>query len=287
MNTYATCLRGGRAQVLTVTGEWQEAEALGTQLLASCGPSSINRISPLLCLATIQTRRDQPGAVDLLDELSIATDGTDEAGYIVLSRLARAEAYWLQGNTELARREAELADDVSDACDGWLRGAIASWLRCLNSARTLGGNLAGPYVAEVTGDWRRAADEWLTLGCPYDAARALLEANEEDALREALALFEGLGALAATRVTRQRMRAIGVKSIPAGRRSSTRAHPLGLTRREREVLDLICAQHTNAEISAKLSISAKTVGHHVSAILAKLGVPTRAAARLSLVGSGK
>ena len=55
---------------------------------------------------------------------------------------------------------------------------------------------------------------------------------------------------------------------------------MGLTRREREILDLICAEHTNAEISAKLSISAKTVGHHVSAILAKLRVPTPAAARL-------
>jgi len=54
----------------------------------------------------------------------------------------------------------------------------------------------------------------------------------------------------------------------------------GLTRREREVLDLICAEHTNGEIAAKLFIPAKTVSHHVSAILAKLSVPTCAAARL-------
>jgi DNA-binding NarL/FixJ family response regulator len=47
-------------------------------------------------------------------------------------------------------------------------------------------------------------------------------------------------------------------------RAATREHPLGLTRREREVLTLVCAGYTNAEIGAKLFISAKTIDHHVS-----------------------
>ena len=41
----------------------------------------------------------------------------------------------------------------------------------------------------------------------------------------------------------------------------------------------ICAGQSNAAIAAKLFISAKTVDHHVSAILAKLGVQSRSAAR--------
>jgi len=88
------------------------------------------------------------------------------------------------------------------------------------------------------------------------------------------------------------MRLLGIRSIPAGPRTATRAHPLGLTRREREVLGLICAGHTNAQIAAKLFISAKTVDHHVSAVLAKLDAPTRDvaashAARLGLVGAAE
>jgi ATP/maltotriose-dependent transcriptional regulator MalT len=112
---------------------------------------------------------------------------------------------------------------------------------------------------------------------------------EESALRECLGILTGLGAAAAARIGRQRMRALGVRSIPAGPRTATRAHPKQLTRRESEVLGLICAGYTNAAISAELFISAKTVDHHVSAVLAKLGAPNRnaaaaQAARLGLVG---
>ncbi|OLE21214.1 MAG: hypothetical protein AUG44_28300 [Actinobacteria bacterium 13_1_20CM_3_71_11] len=93
-----------------------------------------------------------------------------------------------------------------------------------------------------------------------------------------MSILTGLGADPACRIARQRLRALGARSIPIGPRAATRAHPFRLTRREHEVLDLIRADLTNAEIAAKLFISAKTVDHHVSAILAKLGVPTRAAA---------
>jgi DNA-binding CsgD family transcriptional regulator len=52
----------------------------------------------------------------------------------------------------------------------------------------------------------------------------------------------------------------------------------GLTRREREVLRLLADGRSDREIAAALSISPKTVGLHVSHLMAKLGVPSRAAA---------
>ena len=60
-----------------------------------------------------------------------------------------------------------------------------------------------------------------------------------------------------------------------GPRPATSENPAGLTRREREVLELLAEGLTNAEIAARLVISEKTVGHHVSAILGKLGVGSR------------
>ena len=59
------------------------------------------------------------------------------------------------------------------------------------------------------------------------------------------------------------------------RHADTRADPHGLTLRERDVLELLSAGHSDANIAATLCISPKTVGNHVSAILSKLGVHNR------------
>jgi DNA-binding NarL/FixJ family response regulator len=59
--------------------------------------------------------------------------------------------------------------------------------------------------------------------------------------------------------------------------------PDGLTRREREVLTLVAAGRSDAEIAIKLSITSKTAGHHVAAILTKLGVENRTQAAAHLL----
>jgi DNA-binding NarL/FixJ family response regulator len=62
---------------------------------------------------------------------------------------------------------------------------------------------------------------------------------------------------------------------PHSRRADTRADPHGLTRRERDVLELLAKGHRDADIAAILFIRPKTVSNHVSAILSKLGVQNR------------
>ncbi len=129
----------------------------------------------------------------------------------------------------------------------------------------------------IEGKWREAAGIWERLGCPFEQAMALVDGDSE-AQRKALAIFDQLGALPAARMLREKMQSHGQRNIPRGARASTRANPEGLTTREMEILALLADGLSNNEIAERLIISAKTVDHHVSAILAKLQVKSRAEA---------
>jgi DNA-binding NarL/FixJ family response regulator len=71
------------------------------------------------------------------------------------------------------------------------------------------------------------------------------------------------------------LRSRGIVSVPRGPTRRTRQNPANLTDRQVDVLELVAAGLTNAEIAERLVLSVRTVDHHVSAILGKLGVETR------------
>jgi DNA-binding NarL/FixJ family response regulator len=74
--------------------------------------------------------------------------------------------------------------------------------------------------------------------------------------------------------------------VPRGPRASTRENPANLTSRELEVLILVAQGLRNADVAERLFLSEKTVDHHVSAILRKLGVRTRGEAGAEAVRLG-
>ena len=115
------------------------------------------------------------------------------------------------------------------------------------------------------------------MGTPYAQALALADGSEA-AQRDALVILDRLGAGPLAAIVRRRLRERGVRGVPRGPNETTRANPAGLTARETEVLSLLALGCSNSQLARRLHRSTKTIDHHVSAILEKLGVHSRAEA---------
>ena len=123
-------------------------------------------------------------------------------------------------------------------------------------------------------------------GVVYDAAIALVPSTDGVALRAVLDELRALDAKPAAAIVTRRLRELGECQVPRGPRASTTENPAGLTNRELEVLPLLAEGLRNADIARRLVVSQKTVDHHVSSILGKLGVNSRgqAGAAAELLG---
>ena len=118
------------------------------------------------------------------------------------------------------------------------------------------------------------ADPWAATD-PYELALAGLDHGDPDELLTGLRTLDLLEATAAASLVRRLLAEQGVRAVPRGPSRSTRANPLGLTGRQLDVARLAAAGLTNAEIADQLVLSVRTVDHHVSAALAKLGLTRR------------
>jgi ATP/maltotriose-dependent transcriptional regulator MalT len=285
ITTYSTCLRGHRAMALLEMGRWDDAIALAERVLAT-EASPVNLLTSQRTVGLIRARRGEDDVFPVLDAGVEAAEGVDETEYISLVRLARAEARWLAGDDEGAKADVASLRARITPLDYLEDAQVSVWEQRLLGAASPVSPAPGPWATSLAGEHAAAAVHWERLGCAYEAALSLYDSEEDEHLREAIARFEALGAHPAARRTRQKMKDLGHRAVPSGARASTREHPLGLTRREDEVLGLLCEGLTNEEIAGRLVLSTRTVDHHVSAVLAKLGVGSRGAAVARAQGLG-
>jgi ATP/maltotriose-dependent transcriptional regulator MalT len=139
--------------------------------------------------------------------------------------------------------------------------------------------------------WQAAAEAWGALGCRHRAAYAWWRHAEArllggdspaavaETVRAAAASASGhVPLLAAIRALAERAHIPLTTVLADGAPATVAATPYGLTDREVLVLRLIVAGRSNRQIGAELFISPKTASVHVTNILRKLGVSTRAQA---------
>jgi ATP/maltotriose-dependent transcriptional regulator MalT len=289
-------------------GRWTDAETALQAALADFARSRPPMVAgPLVALAELRRRQGRPDEAVLL---------LDQAGASRTGQLCRAGMALDRGDDALA---VELAERFLRQLPSHLEVDRASALELLVRARTARGeldeagaalaalraierlagtealrasaDLAEGRLAAAGGDHGRARplvedaiDRFDRCGAPFDAAQARIElattllalGRHDDARREAAAALDRFVALGAAGEAEQARRLLGD------------GEPLdGLTPREREVLGLLAQGLTNRQIGERLVISEHTVHRHVSSILRKLDVPSRAAAAAAAVRAGQ
>jgi DNA-binding CsgD family transcriptional regulator len=272
-------IRGSRALALLGLGRTQEAIAEAEFVVYGPYPPGTGRFTAQLALGRARVRAGLPEDGVLEEARALPTAQRDVMRTAPLA-VVDAEALWLGLPRPGARERLRAAFAASLESQGgtWNVAETALWLNLLGEppqlpAETLA-RLRTPYQFHLTGAWREAARGWAELGCIYEQALALA-AGDENARREALALFDQAGAAPAAARLRRELRASGARAVPRGPIAKTRAGPAGLTRRQTEVFALLVKGLSNAQIAQRLSISPKTAEHHVSAVMARLGVTTR------------
>lgn len=296
--------------VLCTTGRWGEGEAA---LLDALGPSGsavythrAEAAVRLAALRLLQGRIDEarelvrpcqerPGACEVLARIHLAAGEFDQAAAVARQALDAAGADVLRSAsmTSLLVEISLASDDVTTAAAyakhltqfGDESDSIVLQAEALLAEARVAGATIDPERATVLlqrGLGLLQPDErpLLRATIALELAHVLVEVGEQgDALghaQRAVAIFDRLGATPLGDRARALLRSLGV----TGRRASasTAAQLAVLSNREHQVLDLLREGLTNAEIGERLYISAKTAEHHVSRVLRKLGVRSRAEA---------
>jgi DNA-binding CsgD family transcriptional regulator/tetratricopeptide (TPR) repeat protein len=294
LDTWRLYLLSRQARIQLDQGEWDAAADSVGIVLRDPRSAPVPRGWALVILGLIRVRRGDPEAAAPLSEAHELVRHAGEISRLGPVAAARAEQAWLRGDADGVRQTTEDALALARRRDAdWIAAELEHWrwragLEGDADGRAVGAATgANPFRLSMVGHWAQAAARWEEIGCPYEAALAMADAGDPATLREAIERLQGMGARPAAAVVARRLRERGVRGIPRGPRPRTRQNPAGLTPRELEVLTHLTQGLRNAQIAQRLVVSEKTVDHHVSAVLRKLGVSNRGeasakAARLGL-----
>lgn len=278
LGSWSSYLRGFLSFLLLETGRWDQARLLA-QDVVSRYTGTVSRITPLMVLGRLETRTGAEGPAGSSAVLAWReAEPSGEAQRVLVCAAGLAEAAWTRDDPEEVRRVVDAVWPLAvDRGIPWEFGELLWWLHRVGDTRGVSRSVAAPFARMVAGDAAAAAAAWDAVGSPFWAALARTLSDDPGELKVATAALEKLGATATLAAVVRDLRRRGV-AVPRGPRAASRANPAGLTEREMEVLGALAEGLSNAAIAARFVLSERTVGHHVSAVLRKLGESNRSRA---------
>ncbi len=273
---HAYNLRANQALMLSARGDWSIAERTIRELIAEIPDAGEETRLTLPALGRLLARRGDPEAETFVRAGWAAGLRGDALQSLGPAAVAMVEWAWLTGDVAKADEQITVLSERAPATATgrrWLGEQLTYLHRAGRPVEDCPG-CPEEWQAELRGDWQTAARLWARIGDRYEQALALAFSGDADAAVTGLQMLAALGATAPAALARTRLRRRGLApQLP--RMRVDRKYPAGLTPRQLDVLTLLAAGHTNAEIAARLAVSRRTVDHHVSAILRRLGVSTR------------
>jgi DNA-binding SARP family transcriptional activator len=188
-------------------GQWTEAVESGSSVLRVPQTSTLPRIVALVVLGLAHARTGDLGTWDALDEALALAQPSGELQRIEPVAAARAEAAWLEGKHGAVGPATDSALELAVRHRaGWEIAELACWRRRVGIREETPAGAAGPYALLLAGDWRTSAEAWTECGCPYEAALAITDADDNAAILRSLDKLQQMGARPAAAIVAQRLR---------------------------------------------------------------------------------
>ena len=208
-----------RSWVALERGEWDRAaETIELVLMKDC---TLSCLQARVVLVLLRARRGDPDPWTPLTEAREVAERCGQLWWTWQVAAAEAEALWLAGRPEaIADATADTFEVAVRLGSPWVGAELAWWRRQGGVDEPIPADVHGPFELQLRGDWSGAAAAWREAGCPYEAALAVAESDDETALRGALDELQALGARPAAAVVARRLRDAASVGCPgaSGRR---------------------------------------------------------------------
>ena len=278
LDPWKSFMSAEKAKLHFELGNWDLARQTSEFLLHVNSEHRLTKTESLVIVSRIKMRKGEDDILPLLREAESIAVAIMDLQSLLPVLVAFLEYEWITGKMFVEHKLLDaVINMVQQRGNVFENSEFAFWLFKARNQKIRINEMHVGFELENAVTILKATTFWKDLSCPYEQAILLFELNDIEK-RKALEIIDRLEATAVFEKLKFLMRTCGIKKLPKGIRKTTKSNAAHLTQRELDILEQLKEGLQNKEIGQRLFISPKTVEHHISSILFKLDVNSRAKA---------